>query len=196
MLGPMNPKIDAFLARASKWQAEMEQLRAIILQAPLAEELKWGKPCYTFEGSNVLIIQPFKEYCALMFCKGALLEDAGGILVAPGENSQAARQIRFTSVQQIAEQEARIQQYIQEAIAAEQAGLKVAYKETSDFEVPAELQAAFAENAALDAAFKALTPGRQRGYLLYVSGAKQSKTRTARIEKCAPQILEGKGMHD
>jgi uncharacterized protein YdeI (YjbR/CyaY-like superfamily) len=192
----MNLKVGAFLAEATKWQAEMEQLRKIALKAPLTEELKWGKPCYAFEGSNVLIIQPFKEYCALMFCKGALLKDSAGILVAPGENSQAARQIRFTSVREIIQQKARIQEYIQEAIAAEKAGLKVEYKKTADFEVPEELRTKLAENPALQAAFKALTPGRQRGYLLYFSAAKQSKTRAARIEKCTPQILKGKGLHD
>lgn len=192
----LNPKVDAFLARATKWQAEMEQLRKIILKAPLTEELKWGKPCYSLDGSNLLIIQPFKEYCALMFCKGALLEDAAGLLVAPGENSQAARQLRFTSVRQITAQRAQIQAFIEEAIAAETAGLKVEYKKTSDFEVPEELRKALAENPALNAAYQALTSGRQRGYLLYFGAAKQSKTRSARIDKCTPQILMGKGLQD
>src|SRR4051812_34481516 len=192
----MNPEVDAFLAKAKKWQPEMEQLRKIILKAPLTEELKWGKPCYSFDNTNLLIIQPFKEYCALMFCKGALLKDADQLLVAPGENSQAARQIRFTSARQIKELSASVTRYISEAIAAEKAGLKVEYKKTSDFPVPEELQARLAEDAALKAAFHALTPGRQRGYLLHFAAAKQSQTRTARIEKCAPRILDGKGLND
>ncbi len=191
-----NPAVDAFLGEAEKWQAEMKKLRTILLDCPLTEELKWGKPCYTFQESNIVIIQEFKEYCALLFCNGALLKDPKGILIQQTENVQAARQIRFTKVQEIAGLAASLKAYVQEAIEAEKAGLKVSYKKTSEFKMPEELQKKFAETAALKKAFEALTPGRQRGYLLYFSGAKQSETRTARIEKCAPQILKGKGLDD
>jgi uncharacterized protein YdeI (YjbR/CyaY-like superfamily) len=192
----MNPQVDAFLSEADQWREEMTTLRAIILSCPLTEELKWGKPCYAFEGSNVVIIQGFKEYCALMFCKGALLKDARGILVRPGENTQAARQARFTDVREIVKLAALLKAYIKEAIAAEKAGLEVKYKTISEFAVPEELQNKLDENPALKTAFKALTPGRQRAYLLYFSGAKQSATRAARVEKVMPQILRGKGLND
>ena len=192
----MNPKIDAFIGRAKQWREEFEKLRAISLASGLTEELKWGKPCYTFETTNVLIIQGFKEYCALMFCKGSLLKDAKRILKAPGENSQAARQARFTTVGEIVALERTLKAYIQEAIAAEKGGLKVAYKKITEHKLPAELQTAFEKDPTFKAAFRALTPGRQRGYLLHFSGAKQSATRMARIEKCAPQILQGKGLND
>ena len=192
----MNPKVDEFLRKAKKWPEEMEALRAIISRCGLTEELKWGKPCYSLGDSNLLIIQPFKDYCALMFCKGALLKDPDGILVRPGENSQSARQARFTNAREIAEVKAVLKAYIQEAIAAEKAGLKVQYKETSEFPVPEEFRARLMESAALKAAFNALTPGRQRGYLLHFAAPKQSKTRDSRVEKCTPLILAGKGLHD
>ena len=174
----------------------MAKLRTILLGCPLAEELKWGKPCYTSENSNVVIIQGFKEYCALLFHKGVLLKDPKSILIQQTENVQAARQLRFTTVREIVQLKSVIKSYIDEAIAVEKAGLEVTYKKTSEFKIPAELQDRLNEDLAFKRAFKALTPGRQRGYLLYFSGAKQSNTREARIEKSIPQILEGKGLHD
>jgi uncharacterized protein YdeI (YjbR/CyaY-like superfamily) len=192
----MNPKIDAYLSKAKKWRKEMEKLRRILLGCQLTEELKWGKPCYTFQTSNVVIILPLKEYCALLFCKGALLKDAHGILVKAGENTQAARQIRFTHLREIVERETILKTYIQQAIEVERAGLEVVYKKISEFKVPEELQRKLDEVPALKTAFTALTPGRQRGYLLYFSAAKQSKTRESRVEKCMPQILKGKGLND
>jgi len=191
-----NPRVDAFLRKAKSWQAEMAQLRTILLGCPLTEELKWGKPCYTFENSNVVIVQGFKEYCALLFPKGVLLKDPKSILIQQTENVQAARQLRFTTVREIVQLKPVIKSYIDEAIAVEKANLEVTYKKTSEFKIPAELQDRLNEDLAFKRAFKALTPGRQRGYLLYFSGAKQSKTREARIEKCMPQILESKGLHD
>ncbi len=192
----MNPKVDRYLSRTKKWREETAKLRKISLDCGLTEELKWGKPCYTFQQSNVVIIQGFKEYCALLFCKGALLKDAFGILIRQTENVQAARQTRFANVQEIDKREAVLKAYIQEAIEAEKAGLKVNYKQTSQFKIPAEFQRKLDEIPALKTAFAALTPGRQRGYLLYFSGAKQSKTREARVEKCRQQILKGKGLDD
>ena len=189
----MNPKVDKFLSKAEKWQEELEKLRMIILDCQLTEELKWGKPCYTFQKSNVLIIQGFKEYCALMFCKGALLNDPNGILRKFGW--QAARRIPFTNVREIVEIEPSLKAYIREAIEAEKAGLKVTLKKNPE-PIPEELQNKLDEIPALKAAFDALTPGRQRGYILYFSGAKQSKTRESRVEKCMPQILNGKGLND
>lgn len=191
----MNPQVDAYLAEATAWRPEMERLRKIILDFPLTEELKWGKPCYTLDGGNILIIQPFKAYCALMFCKGALLKDARRILVKPGENTQGARQMRFTELREIKEAEAVMRAYIREAIAAEKAGLEVKYKKNPE-PVPEELRRKLDQNPALKAAFAKLTPGRQRGYILHISAAKQSQTREARIEKHAPRILQGKGMTD
>lgn len=173
----------------------MKELRAIALDCGLTEELKWRLPCYTFEEANIVIIQGFKEYCALMFFKGALLKDTKKILKAPG-SSQAARQARFTNVKEIAKLKSTLKSYIKEAIKAEKAGLKVELKETKDFEVPEEFQKKLDGSAKLKAAFEKLTPGRQRGYLFYFSGAKQSKTRESRIEKCMPQILKGKGLND
>jgi uncharacterized protein YdeI (YjbR/CyaY-like superfamily) len=167
----------------------------IILRCGLVEELKWGQPCYTLQGSNLLILQGFKDYCALMFCKGALLKDAHGVLVQQTPNVQAARQIRFTTVQEIVKMEPIVKAYIQEAMAAETAGLKVDFKKNPE-PVPEELQRKLDEIPALKTAFAALTPGRQRGYVLYFSAAKQAKTREARVEKCLPQILEGKGLDD
>jgi uncharacterized protein YdeI (YjbR/CyaY-like superfamily) len=192
----MNPKVDFFFSRAKKWQEEFEKLRTIILYCGLTEELKWGKPCYTFQKSNVVLIHGFKEYCALLFIKGALLRDADGILIQQTENVQAARQIRFTNVREIADMEPSLKAYIYEAIEAEKAGLKVNLKETSQFVVPEELQRKLDENHALKAAFEALTPGRQRGYILYFSAPKQSRTRESRVEKCRQQILNGKGLND
>jgi uncharacterized protein YdeI (YjbR/CyaY-like superfamily) len=191
-----NPKVDAFLSRAKKWRKELDKLRAILLDCQLTEALKWGKPCYTFQEANVVVILPLKEYCALLLCKGALLKDPNRILVKAGENSQSARQIRFTSLQEIVEKEALLKATIQEAIEAEKAGLKVTYKKITEHKVPEELQIKLEEIPALKTAFRALTPGRQRGYYLYISAAKQSKTREARIEKCIPRILKGKGLND
>ena len=192
----MNPLVDAFISESKQWQKEFEKLRSIVLACGLTEELKWGKPCYSFQGSNVVIVQGFKEYCALLFCKGALLKDPQAILIQQTENVQSARQLRFTNVRQIAESETVIKAYIREAVEAEKAGLEVTLKKTSEFAIAEEFKAKLKESPRLKAAFEALTPGRQRGYLLYFSGAKQSKTRVARVEKCMPQILKGKGLDD
>src|SRR5580693_8066561 len=183
-----NPKVDFFFKKAEQWQEEFGKLRRIVLRCPLTEELKWGKPCYTFEGSNIVLIHAFKEYCALLFFKGALLKDTKGILVQPG-STQAARQIRFTGVQEITKMEKVVKAYIREAIEVEKSGLKVNLKKTSDFAIPEEFQTKLDKAPALKTAFAALTPGRQKGYILYFSTAKQSKTREARVEKCTPQIL-------
>jgi uncharacterized protein YdeI (YjbR/CyaY-like superfamily) len=191
----MNPKVDVYLRKSKKWQEEMEKLRMIILDCQLTEELKWAKPCYTFQKSNIVIIQGFKEFCALMFCKGVLLNDANGILIKPGENTQAGRQIRFTNVREIVEMEAILKAYIYEAIEVEKAGLKVNFKENPE-PIPEEFQNKLAEIPALKTAFDALTPGRQRAYILYFSAPKQSKTRESRVEKCMQQILNGKGLDD
>ena len=191
----MNPDVDAYLSKAKKWQEESKALRTIALGCGLTEELKWGKPCYTFQESNLLIIQGFKNYCALMFCKGALLEDPDGILKKPGENTQAARQARFVNVQEITEMEPVLKSYIYEAIEVEKAGLKVDFKKSPE-PVPEELENKFNETPDLKAAFDALTPGRQRAYILYFSAPKQSKTRDSRIDKCIQQILSGKGLND
>jgi uncharacterized protein YdeI (YjbR/CyaY-like superfamily) len=192
----MNAQVDAFLKKANSWREESEKLREIILGFPLKEELKWGKPCYSYEGSNILIIQGFKEYCALMFCKGALLKDAKRLLIKPGENTQAGRQLRFKSTSEIEKLRPVLKAYIKEAVEAQKAGEKVTYKETSEYEMPEELVQRFTEDPAFKKAFNALTPGRQRGYLLHFSAAKQPKTREARIEKYMPQIFDGKGMLD
>ena len=193
---PTNPKIDAFLGKAKKWREEFEKLRSIVLACGLTEELKWMHPCYTFENKNVVLIHGFKEYCALLFFKGALLKDARGILIQQTPHVQSARQIRFTNVQEIAKLERTLKEYVFEAVEVEKAGLKVEYKKTSDFKVPEEFQNKLNEIPALKAAFEALTPGRQRAYLFYFSQAKQSKTRASRVERCVPQILKGKGMDD
>lgn len=192
----MNPKVDKFLREEERWREEFTKLREIILACGLAEELKWGKPCYALGESNVVLMHGFKEYCALLFMKGALLKDAEGILVQQTENVQAARQIRFTNVQEIIDMTPILKAYVKEAIAVEKAGLEVTYKKTSEFEMPEEFQKKLRDMPALKSAFEALTPGRQRGYLLYFSGAKQSQTREARIEKCVDQILDGKGLTD
>ncbi len=188
-----HPRVDGYLRRAKKWQKEMEKLRRISLACGLTEELKWGKPCYTFQKSNIVIIQGFKEFCALLFCKGALLKDRHGILKKFGW--QAARRIPFTDVREILEMEPILRAYICEAIEAEKAGLKVNYKKKPE-RIPEELQNKLDEIPALKTAFEALTPGRQRGYILYFSAAKQSKTRESRVEKCVQQILKGKGLND
>ncbi len=192
----MNPKVDGLLKKAKKWQEEFETLREIVLDSPLTEEVKWGQACYTSDGRNVVLIHGFKEYCALLFFKGALLKDPKAILIQQTENVQSARQIRFTNVREIVEMKLILKAYIHEAIQVEKAGLKVKLKKTSDFKVPEEFQKKLDKNPALKKAFAALTPGRQRGYLFYFSAAKQSKTRDARIEKCMPQILMGKGLDD
>ena len=191
-----NPKVNWCFRGETKWRKELEKLRAIVLGCSLTEELKWGKPCYTFQESNVVIIQGFKEYCALLFGKGALLKDPKGILIQQTENVQAARQLRFTKVREITKIAPVIKAYVKEAIEVEKAGLEVTYKKTSEFKVPEELQNRFDEDLAFKKAFNALTPGRQRGYLLHFSAAKQSKTRESRIEKWMPQILKGKGLLD
>jgi uncharacterized protein YdeI (YjbR/CyaY-like superfamily) len=192
----MNPKVDGFLRKAKKWRGEFEKLRMVCLDSGLTEELKWGKPCYTYQESNIVLIHGFKDYCALLFFKGALLKDPRGILVQQTENVQAARQIRFTDVQEIVEMEPILKTYIKEATDAEKAGLEVSYKKTSEFVVPEEFQKRLNDSRALKTAFNALTPGRQRGYILYFSAAKQSRTREARVEKCVRQILDGKGLND
>lgn len=192
----MNQGVDRFLSNAGIWQEEMEKLRMILLDCQLTEELKWGKPCYMFQDCNIAIIQGFKEYCALGFFKGALLNDAGGYLTGPGENSQAMRQFRFTGLGEIVKMETILKAYIYEAIAVEKAGLKVNFKKTHEHRIPEEFQKKSDEMPALKAAFNALTPGRQRAYLLYFTAPKQSKTRESRIEKCIPQILDGKGLNE
>ncbi|EPZ42474.1 YdeI/OmpD-associated family protein [Alicyclobacillus acidoterrestris] len=190
----LNPKVDEFLSKAKKWREEYEKLRDIALDCDLTEEFKWMHPCYTFENKNIVLIHGFKEYCALLFHKGALLQDTHGILIRQTENVQAARQIRFTSVQEIIEMEPILKSYIYNAIAVEQSGLKVELKK--DFTIPEEFQSKLDENPALKTAFEALTPGRQRAYILYFSQPKQSKTRVSRIEKCVGRILDGKGLND
>jgi uncharacterized protein YdeI (YjbR/CyaY-like superfamily) len=192
----MNPKVDFYFSKAEKWQEELEKLRMIILDCQLTEELKWGVPCYTFQKSNIVLIHVFKEYCALLFIKGALLNDANGILIQQTENVQAGRQIRFTNVREIIEMETILKAYIYEAIEVEKAGLKVGFKKTTEFIIPEEFQNKFDEIPALRTAFEALTPGRQRAYILYFSAPKQSKTRESRVEKCMQQILNGKGLND
>lgn len=192
----MNPKVDWYFTKADKWREESNKLRRIILDCGLTEELRWGKPCYTSEKNNIVLIHGFKEYCALLFFKGALLKDPHWILVQQTANVQSARQIRFTNSRQIVELEPAIKDYIKKAIEVEKAGLKVELKKTSEFTIPEELKKKLKENPALKNAFKALTPGRQRGYILYFSSAKQSKTRESRIEKYIPQILKGKGLDD
>ncbi|SMD32881.1 Uncharacterized conserved protein YdeI, YjbR/CyaY-like superfamily, DUF1801 family [Reichenbachiella faecimaris] len=192
----MNPKVDFFFNKTSKWQASYEKLREIVLDCQLIEELKWGCPCYTFQRSNVVLIHGFKDYCALLFHKGALLKDTENILIQQTENVQSARQIRFTSLEEIKKREAAIKAYVYEAVEVERLGLEVKMKKTADFNMPEEFQMTLDENPNLRAAFETLTPGRQRGYLLHFSQAKQSKTRVSRIEKCIPLILDGKGIQD
>jgi uncharacterized protein YdeI (YjbR/CyaY-like superfamily) len=195
-MNPTNPKVDAFLSRAKKWQKEFEKLRTIVLGCGLTEELKWGKPCYTFQNKNIVVIHGFKEYCALLFFKGALLKDARGILIQQTVNMQSTRQVRFTNLREIVKLERALKEYVFEAVEVEKAGLRVKLKKTSDYKVPEEFQTKLDELPALKAAFEALTPGRQRGYLFYFSQAKQSKTREARVEKYMKHILNGKGLDD
>jgi uncharacterized protein YdeI (YjbR/CyaY-like superfamily) len=191
-----NPKVDWFFSKNEKWQEEIKKLRTIALDCGLIEELKWGCPCYSFKKSNIVLIHVFKEYCALLFFKGVLLNDAKGILIQQTENVQSARQIRFTSLSQIVKMQATLKAYIYEAIEVEKAGLKVPMKKTKEFSMPEEFQNKLNKNAALKKAFEALTPGRQRAYLLYFSSAKQAKTREDRVEKYTAQILKGKGLDD
>ena len=192
----MNPKVDWFFSKETKWQKEYEKLRTVILDCGLMEELKWGCPCYTFEKSNIVLIHGFKEYCALLFFKGALLHDPNGILIQQTKNVQSARQIRFTNVKEIVKMEKILKAYIFEAIEVEKAGLKVKLKKTSEYKIPEEFQEKLDKTPALKTAFHALTPGRQRAYIFYFSQPKQSKTRESRVEKYMKQILNGKGLDD
>jgi uncharacterized protein YdeI (YjbR/CyaY-like superfamily) len=192
----VNPKVDFYFTKSKQWQKELAKLRTIVLDCQLTEELKWGCPCYTSQKSNIVLIHVFKEYCAILFFKGALLKDPNGILIQQTKNVQAARQIRFTNVREIVEMEPIVKAYIQEAIEVEKAGLKVSLKKTTEFNIPEEFQERIDENPALKTAFDALTPGRQRAYILYFSAPKQSKTRESRVEKCVQQILNGKGLDD
>lgn len=191
-----SPKVDAFMGRATAWREEFTKLRSILLDCGMAEDLKWGQPCYASSGGNIVLMHGFKEYCALLFFKGALLKDPDNILVQQTENVQAARQIRFTGVEEIARMDNLIKAYVQQAIEVEKSGGKVAFKKIAEFAMPEEFRDRLAADDALKAAFEALTPGRQRAYLLHFSGAKQSKTRQARIDKCAPKILDGLGLDD
>ncbi len=192
----MNPKVDTFLLNVKKWREELTILRSIVMDSGLAEELKWGAPCYVHEQANVIIIQGFKDYFALLFFKGALMKDPQDLLRKPGENTQSGRQIRMTSMDEMLGQEEVLRAYIQNAIAVEKAGEKVIVKKTEEYAVPLELEESFAENSDLQHAFYGLTPGRQRAYLMHFAEAKQSATRKARIEKYAPRILKGKGILD
>ena len=192
----MNPKVDWFFNKETKWQAAYKKLRTIILDCGLTEELKWGCPCYTFEKKNIVLIHGFKEYCAVLFFKGALLQDVNGILIQQTENVQSARQVRFTTVKEIVKMEKLLKAYIYEAIEVEKAGLKVKLKKTSEYKIPEEFQKKLNKTPALKTAFAALTPGRQRAYIFYFSQPKQSKTRETRIDKSLKQILNGKGLND
>lgn len=189
-----SPDVDAFVGRAKNWGDEIESLRSILLDCGLDEDLKWGKPCFMFEGNNVAIIQPFKEHCSLMFFKGALIRDPHGLLRSQGRNTQSAMRLEFTGKDQI--RKAVVRTYVKQAIAVEKAGLKVDFKAKRELEIPEEFAEILNKDSELAQAFHALTPGRQRGYVLHFTGAKQSRTRSARIEKCIPGILAGKGMND
>lgn len=192
----MNPRIDFFFEKEKKWQTEIKKLREIILECHLVEELKWGCPCYVYEKSNIVLIHTFKDYCAVLFFKGALLKDSKGVLIQQTENVQSARQIRFTSIKEVDKLKATIKSYIFEAVEIEEKGLKVELKKPAEFVMAEEFKVALDKKPALKKAFEALTPGRQRGYLLYFSQAKQAKTREARVEKYIPHILDGKGLDD
>ena len=192
----LNPKVDAYVERLKNWVDEVRELRAICLDSGLGEDLKWGVPCYTLEGRNVVLIHSFKEYCALLFFKGALLKDAKGILIQQTDNVQAARQVRFKNVEDIRKLKTVLKAYLSEAAKVEKSGLKVEFKKTEEFSVPEEFQVKLDEMLELKSAFEALTPGRRRAYLLHFSSAKQSKTRTARVIKAIPDILSGKGLDD
>ena len=191
-----NPKVDFYFSKAKRWQKELEQLRMIVLDCGLTEELKWGVPCYTFDKRNIVLIHVFKEYCAILFFKGALLNDPNGILIQQTKNVQAARQVRFTDVREIVKMKPALKAYIYEAIEVERAGLKVNLKKTTEFTIPEEFQNKLNKKPALKTAFEALTPGRQRAYILYFTAPKQSKTRESRVEKYTQQILNGKGLDD
>ena len=191
----MNPKVDKYISRVDKWQEELEALRVIILDCGLTEELKWGSPCYSFGKTNLVIIGGLKEYCVLSFFKGALLEDANGILVKPGDNTQVVRTVRFSNVREVLKMEAILKAYIFEAIEVEKAGLKANVRKNPE-PIPEEFQYKLNKIPALKTAFEALTPGRQRAYILYFSAPKQTKTRVLRVEKCMQQILNGKGLND
>ena len=192
----MNTKVDFYFNKTGKWQEEIKQLRTIILDCQLTEELKWGVPCYLFQKNNIVLLHVFKEYCAVLFFKGALLKDPAHILIQQTKNVQAARQIRFTSVQEIKKMKSILEAYIFEAIEIEEAGLKVNFKKTAEYDIPEEFQSKLKKMPELKKAFNALTPGRQRAYLFYFSAPKQSKTRTSRIEKYMQPILDGKGLND
>jgi uncharacterized protein YdeI (YjbR/CyaY-like superfamily) len=196
MTNSASRKVDGFLKKEKKWKNEFEKLRQIVLSCGLTEDFKWMHPCYTLDGKNIVLIHGFKEYCALLFHKGVLLKDPNNILIQQTENTQSARQIRFTNVQEIIDMESILKNYIHNAVEVEKAGLEVEFKETSAYTVPEELQAKFDEMPTLKTAFESLTPGRQRAYLFYFSGAKQSKTRNARVEKYMQKILDGKGLKD
>ncbi|WP_419393965.1 YdeI/OmpD-associated family protein [Cytobacillus praedii] len=191
-----NRKVDGFLRKAKKWKEEYEALRNFVLDCEVTEDIKWMHPCYMYENKNIVLIHGFKEYCALLFHKGALLKDTHGILIQQTENVQAARQIRFTNVQEIVEMEQIIKDYINEAIEVEKAGLEINYKKHTEYKIPEELQTKFDEIPALKTAFEELTPGRQRAYIFHFSQPKQSKTRVSRVEKSMQQILNGKGLND
>ena len=192
----MHPDVDAYLREAGRWQEPLMRLRSILLDTELTETLKWRRPCYTFEGGNVAMLGGLREYCVLGFLKGALLEDPDAVLTAPGKDSQSMRRLRFTDAEQVSELEPTIRDYVRRAIEIERAGLKIDRKANRELVIPEELAQKFAETPALERAFTALTPGRQRGYVLHIEGAKRSETRVARIERCTPRILEGKGMND
>lgn len=191
-----NPAVDFYFTKAKKWRVEMEALRQFFLDGPLAEELKWGVPCYTLGGKNIALIHAFKDYCAVLFVKGSLLKDPKGLLIQQTENVQAARQMRFTGVKEITAAKAALKTFLAEAIKIEEAGLKVPLKPVAAYAAPEEWTARIAKDSTLKKAFSALTPGRQKAYLLHFAGAKQAATREARIEKCRPGILAGKGFNE
>ncbi len=193
---PMNRRVDTFLSKETKWREEFETLRAIALETGLTEDLKWGQPCYTLDGANIFLIHGFKEYCAILFFKGALMKDPKGILIQQTENVQSSRQLRFKSLAEISKAKKIIKSYLAEAIKIEEAGLKVEFKKPTDFEIPKEISTQIKKIPGLSVAFKKLTPGRQRAYVLHFSSAKQLKTLEARIAKCAPGILAGKGLNE
>jgi uncharacterized protein YdeI (YjbR/CyaY-like superfamily) len=193
---PTDPRVEAWLARAGRWREELTALRDMVRGSPLVEDFKWGKPCYTSGGANTVILFGFRDYCAVGFLRGSLLKDPNGILASPGEHSQAMRQIRFTNTGEVRQLEPVVRAYVAEAIALERAGIKVAFRAKAELDLPEELQSRLDGDPKLKAAFEALTPGRRRGFVLHVSGAKQPATRAARVEKCAPQILAGKGFHE
>jgi uncharacterized protein YdeI (YjbR/CyaY-like superfamily) len=195
-MNKMNPKVDGFIRKSKKWQRELQKLRTIILGSELTEEVKWRVPCYTLKGKNVLFINGFKEFCVIAFVKGVLMKDPRRILLKIGENTQAGRWIKFTNLQEIEKMEPVLKAYVDEAVKVEKSGAKVKLKKTSEFKMAEEFKTKLDEMPALKTAFNALTPGRQRAYLLYFSSAKQSKTREARVEKCMQRILDGKGLDD